>query len=1134
MNLKLQKLSKMSMAFLMALFSVWGWGQTTIFSESMGTSSTNPLVNNYQGFQNYGSLTFTGDPNTDVRATGTLSSTSAYAGASGSNFVLLSTTSKYIQISGINTQNYTNLTLSFGVRKGTNATTQPVKVEVSADGTNYTTLTYTNLTTGSGSTGWYYRTVSGTIPATSNLRIKFTGSADSSSAIDDVKLVGSVPTCTTPTFSFVSASINKTTADGVFTNTFTSDNTSPKVWSSSDAAVATVDSNGQVTILGVGSTNIVVTQVADGTHCAVSTSYPLTVTAPTYAISATSNNNSFGATSVSGNVITATPALGYTYATPAYTIISGSATVSQAGNEFTVTPSAATQIQINFEAKPTYTLSLMNNGVAYANSNFPYVTYEGNTIALPSLPNCGNFTFVGWDTNNATTSTPTHAGGATYTTTGANTTLYAVYSETTGTPVQWSKVTNINNIVAGTYVIVNGGFFLPNTATGAGGSPQQVTLASKSVTVSGSTLSGVIAGDMQWDFAGTNSAMAIKSAANSANNLYNSSTTGATGIRVHTATPADSWAFETYSTGFAMLNNTRYCAVYTSGSDWRAYGTPNAANYNTNDGILDLYKKTGGVTTTYTTTTTCGANATIWDGAVWSNGNPSSTLDAYISSNYSGNGFTAQSMTVNQSTTLTINSGQTFTTGNMTNNGNIIVNDGGNFVQTVGGTYTAGTGASFVANRNSASPATKYVFWSSPVADQNLYKAYTNVPSGTAPTYVMTYDTATNLYPNVSNDDANFTANAGKGYSVKVPATNANVSFGGSAKIPNNGNVNVALSTASFGYNLIGNPYPSNIDLTAFYNANTSSIAPTMWLWDNTTGNVTTQTGNTAVNVGYATFNGPSGTWTEAPSTTGYNNATLNGIGAFAKIGQGFIVKAISAGSATFTNAIRASNTAVTLNKNLNNTEGKFWVKLTTSYGNNVTQAITYSQGASDAYDVYDSKAMGMGSDAFYSLAGTEKLVIQGRAPFNVNDVVQLGNKHFETGNFTISLSHKEGLFTNGQEIYLHDKQSGTYTNLQNGTYNFSANAGDFTNRFEIVYKLNVLSTNETEKGAFEVYRDGEDFVVRNHKNIQSVEVFDAAGRKIQQITANSKLVTVKIQAKGMYILKALSEGKEYTQKIIK
>lgn len=546
------------------------------------------------------------------------------------------------------------------------------------------------------------------------------------------------------------------------------------------------------------------------------------------------------------------------------------------------------------------------------------------------------------------------------------------------------------------------------------------------------------------------------------------------------------------------------------------------SSYSSGQAAVYLYKK----------------NIPTWNGTQWVGGTPTAATGAIIAGNYTGNGFTAQSLTVNQNNTLTINNGQTVTAGNVSNNGNIIVNDGGNFVQTTGGVYTAGTGSSFISNRNSASVGGKYVFWSSPIANQNIYTAYLNGSSATAPSYVMTYDTTTNLYPNVLNDNANFTNNAGKGYSVKVPSTSATLAFGGSSQVPNNGTVSVALAGTSGGinnFNLIGNPYPSNLDLNAFYSANQSLLNSTFWFWDNTTGNVTTQTGNTSVNVGYATVNAadPAGnTWVEAPGTQTYNNTVLNATGNIAKVGQGFIVKAIDAGNVSFTNAMRSSSVGGTLNKNAGS--GKFWIKLTTSYGNTVTQAITYSQGASDAYDVYDSKAMGMGSDAFYSLVGAEKLVIQGKSTFHIDDVVQLGNKHFENGNFTISLSHKEGLFANGQDIYLHDKQTGTYTNLQTGAYSFSANAGDFTNRFEIVYKLNVLSTAETQKGTFEVYRDGENFVVRNNKNIQSVEVFDAAGRKIEQVTSNSKSVTVKVQAKGLYILKAVSEGKEYTQKIIK
>lgn len=108
--------------------------------------------------------------------------------------------------------------------------------------------------------------------------------------------------------------------------------------------------------------------------------------------------------------------------------------MAQNGNQFTVTPSSPSQIQINFEAKPTYTLSLMNDGANYTNANFPFVTYEGNTITLPTLSNCGNYTFAGWDTNSGTTSIPIYPGGATYNTTSGDVTSYAVYQTTSGTP----------------------------------------------------------------------------------------------------------------------------------------------------------------------------------------------------------------------------------------------------------------------------------------------------------------------------------------------------------------------------------------------------------------------------------------------------------------------------------------------------------------------------------------------------------------------------------------------------------------------------------------------------------------------------------------------------------------------------
>jgi len=514
----------------------------------------------------------------------------------------------------------------------------------------------------------------------------------------------------------------------------------------------------------------------------------------------------------------------------------------------------------------------------------------------------------------------------------------------------------------------------------------------------------------------------------------------------------------------------------------------------------------------------CGT-ATTWTGS-WSNGSPINTSIVVINEDYSGGSFSSQSLNVSTTKTLTINSGEVVTTGNTVNDGIIVVNNGGNFIQTSGSVYS-GNGV-FTVNKSGTSAQNKYAFWSSPVLSQNL----SNIYGATAPAFITEYDTATDYFVNASST----TAVAGKAYSIKTPSANASLTFSGT---PVNDNQTFTLSVAGNGFNLVGNPYASNLDLNAFYTANSGKISNTFYFWDNTSNSVTTQSGSTTTNVGYATYNPASQTWVPAPNIS--TVPTVN----TASIGQGFIVKATNTAdtSLNFTNAMRIGSQGAYFNKSAASvTEGKFWLQLSSSYNTQNTFAVAYLSQASHNYDQYDSKAIASGSDAFYTLADAEKLVIQGKGNFNINDVVPVGAKHFEGGDFMISMIKKEGLFTSGQPVYLHDKVLNTYTNLQNNNYHFTASAGEVSNRFEIVYKeQNVLSVSDhSKKEAFEVYRNGEEFVVRNDKNIQSVEVYDASGRIIIQLKNNKTTVNFRLNTNGAYIVKAVSEGKEYSRKIIK
>ena len=144
-----------------------------------------------------------------------------------------------------------------------------------------------------------------------------------------------------------------------------------------------------------------------------------------YTIIAESNNTSYGTVSLSGNTITATPATGYRVSTTSpYTITTGTATVAQNGNVFTVTASSDCTVCINFEAIPTYTVTLGDD-----NS-----TLNGEVVTLPSRSDIGDYTFAGWSGTNVsseTTTAPTIIPAGEYTPT-ADITLYPVYTKSEG------------------------------------------------------------------------------------------------------------------------------------------------------------------------------------------------------------------------------------------------------------------------------------------------------------------------------------------------------------------------------------------------------------------------------------------------------------------------------------------------------------------------------------------------------------------------------------------------------------------------------------------------------------------------------------------------------------------------------
>lgn len=120
--------------------------------------------------------------------------------------------------------------------------------------------------------------------------------------------------------------------------------------------------------------------------------------AAAYTITAVSNDDSWGTVSVSGATITAEPKAGYCVSTSTpYEVKSGTATVTQNGNAFTVDASSDCTIQINFEALPTYTVTWIVNGDTKETQTYT----SGDALKLPSYTpssaDCDDVkTFAGW------------------------------------------------------------------------------------------------------------------------------------------------------------------------------------------------------------------------------------------------------------------------------------------------------------------------------------------------------------------------------------------------------------------------------------------------------------------------------------------------------------------------------------------------------------------------------------------------------------------------------------------------------------------------------------------------------------------------------------------------------------------
>ena len=541
---------------------------------------------------------------------------------------------------------------------------------------------------------------------------------------------------------------------------------------------------------------------------------------------------------------------------------------------------------------------------------------------------------------------------------------------------------------------------------------------------------------------------------------------------------------------------------------------------------------------------------TTWtsdSGGSWSNGAPTTgTYKAIISSNYNETAnITACSLTVNNNAIVSIPSGY-----NVTLNAPIIVASGSSFtlsnnanlIQT--NKLSVNSGDITVKRNSNALKRLDFTLWSSPVASQNL-AAFSPLTS-LAPNRFYTYNSASNEYTNSAPavlDPTTTNFSPGAGYLIRmpnenpaIPGTSSDYYLGNAAityngvftGIPNNGDVPVALSTAGVGaYNLVGNPYPSTINLFTLRSDNAAVIGNTFYMWRKTNG----------LGTAYCSYI-PTTTTTGTYVSNFNTQSPITFVGDI-QSGQGFFVSALTTGPLVFKNGQRVTTASSFFKTKQVAASSKIWLNATNVAGDFSQMAVTYFDGATVGLDAFDGKYINDSPFALTSNVNNLEYTIQGRPTFDVADVVALNFKTELAGDYTIAIDHSEGVFASGQDIYLVDSKTGTETNLKTSSYNFTATAGVDNTRFSLKYQKTLKVDNAIfNENTVTVYaKNGSLYVNSGEMAIKTIQVYDVQGKLITE-RKNVKATTATLEnlkANNQVLLVKISgvNNEEVTKKVV-
>ena len=366
------------------------------------------------------------------------------------------------------------------------------------------------------------------------------------------------------------------------------------------------------------------------------------------------------------------------------------------------------------------------------------------------------------------------------------------------------------------------------------------------------------------------------------------------------------------------------------------------------------------------------------------------------------------------------------------------------------------------------------------------------------------------------------------GYIVNPSAekTGVPITFSG---ILNSGTKTTATLTNStlnnpskHGYNLIGNPYPSYLNIMPVINNNVA-VEKTIWYKTLSSGLTPTYQFETV----------------QTETGIGTNNCGTGAVTGYIPPMQAFWVKVNAETALTFDNSMRTHSNPLDGNTIINTTPLKTKqtyssafpiLRVQVSSATNSDETVLYfTENASDEYDQFDAPKMSNGNSAIpeiYTIAGTEKLVINGLSGLSANKSISLGFNTGAANTFNIKATQVDNFEINTR-IILRDNTLGTEMDITNGApYVFTSDIMASENRFELIFKTVSTVTefsNTSENQNFIIAKNSNNQLIVNciSAHPELLSIYNAVGQKIFSTTLRKTSTVIdKHFSPGVYLVK--------------